>query len=123
MSSLYEINRTKYPVTYREKEYEVRWVKELWDLIRIYEVKTYKFKIFKDFKIKRHKLVYVIDETDIGNYLFDNGVKNNDPNYFIKEIEALFEFYEYSNRKEIEKAETEIKQKKALEKWDGVING
>ena len=121
--SLYEMKQKKYPVTYREKEYEVRWEKELWDYLRIYEVKTYKFKILDLLKITKLKLVYNICEADIKNYLFDNGVKDNDPNYFIKEIEALFEFYEYSNRREIEKAETDIKQKKALEKWDGIING
>ena len=117
------MKQKKYPITYREKEYEVRWEKEFWDYIKIYEVKTYKFKFLESLKIKRRKLVYVIDEADIKSYLIENGVKDNDSNYLIKEVEALFEFYEYSNRKEIEKAETETKQSEALEKWDGIING
>lgn len=121
--SLYEIKQKKYPITYREKEYEVRWEKELWDYLRIYEVKTYKFKFLESLKIKRRKLVYNICEADIKSYLIENGVKDSDPDYLIREVEALFKFYEYSNRREIEKAETETKQSEALEKWDGVING
>lgn len=101
----------KYPVIYKNKEYEVRWHNgSCIDTISVYEVRPQKF-----FKYKELATYY----TCAINELYD--LKLNDENLYVDQamfavIRTLQEIEE-ENRKKILKES----QKQKLEKWNGVV--
>ena len=111
----------KYPVIYKNKEYEVRWEegsllgKHFYDHIAIYEVK----KILKIFKY--YKEVYSLNELYLMDYLSSIDIYKDNPNYYIEEVKYLFYLMEDEASKE-EKAKTnKYMKEKALAEWDGII--
>lgn len=103
----------KYPVTYKGKEYEVRWEQEICgDYISIYEVG----KIFK--KFKTYECIYSVQEETIDEVLY---LSKNDPNYYIEETKKLFEFWERVQKVKKEKELIEANKQKSLEEWDGIV--
>ena len=106
----------KYPVTYKGKEYEVRWEQHLCsDDISIYEVIERKI-LWKTFKI--YECIYSEPEETIDEVLY---LSKNDPNYYIEETKKLFEFWERAQKKDKEKELIEENKQKSLEEWDGVV--
>ena len=106
----------KYPVTYKGKEYEVRWEKgsvfgRLYDNLSIYEVR-------KIFKIKTYKEVYCEYEWEVDKYI---NVPNSSPDYYIEQVKVLFELWEYSMESKRQKKIIEENKRNALAEWDGVI--
>lgn len=100
----------KYPVIYKNKEYEVRWYGSLIDEIAVYEVRPQ--KIFK-YKELATYYTYAINE------LYD--LKLNDENLYVDQamfavIRAIQDIEEENREKAL--AET---QKQKLEKWNGII--
>lgn len=105
----------KYPVTYKGKEYEVRWEQiGCLNYISIYEV--IEGRIFKRFKI--YKSVYSELKSTIDEVMY---MSKNDPTYYIEETKTLFKFWERSKKRKQEKEDIEANKLKALEEWDGEI--
>jgi hypothetical protein len=105
----------KYPVIYKNKEYEVRWEKDILCgfYIEIYEVKHFG-------KIKYYKRRYTQHEIVVNKFLH---ISKNASNYYIEQAKVLFELWETEiQENEAEKA-AEIKKQKALAEWEGVIEG
>lgn len=105
----------KYPVIYKNKEYEVRWDKDIFGdfYIEIYEVKHLG-------KIKYYKIKHIEHERVVNEFLH---ISKNASNYYIEQAKVLFKLWETKNQvKEDEKA-AEIKKQKALAEWEGVIEG
>lgn len=115
----------KYPVTYKGKDYEVRWtyasVFNLFhngECISIYEVN-------KIFKIKTYKKIYTVERTIIEDFI---KVSRDDHNYYIEEAKEAFKSMEADKRFKSMKLEERLRkentvnmQQQALEEWDGVI--
>ncbi len=108
----------KYPVTYKGKEYEVRWELYLGTILTIYEVKE--IKIFKKLKLKKYIKKYSTYLHEVQKLVT---VSDDDPNYHIQEVKTLFDMWKLELQIEEYENKTERIQKKALEEWDGVING
>ena len=108
----------KYPVTYKGKEYEVRWegYSSLIELV-IYEVKT--INIFGKLKIKTYKEKFKEYESVIKKIV---SILSSNPTYYIEEVKELFKLWEADEY--TKKYQEEIKNKKyqALAEWDGVID-
>ena len=107
----------KYPVTYKGKEYEVRWEyggrEGLITHIYIYEV-------FTSAILKRKSYRY---KYDVPRFMMDKIItlSKDNPNYYIEEAKTIFEIWE---RDEEDKQKAEMikaNKEKALEEWDGVI--
>lgn len=110
----------KYPVTYKNQEYEVRWVQktytnDYWNIpyieMRIYEVKKWIFGKKYIFKYSQH-------ESDISS---DIDILNSNPDYYIKEVEELFRKWQLKLDKEIKRDIIEATKKQNLLNWDGII--
>ena len=107
----------KYPVTYKEKEYEVRWEHNLcFNYVTIY-------KVNKILGIKYCVQVYSVCEYDLERYLIIKNIyKEDNPNYHIEEVKALFDLMELEIITERNKKESEKIKQQALIEWDGVID-
>ena len=108
----------KYPVTYKGKEYEVRWegYSGLTELV-IYEAKT--INIFGKLKIKTYKEKFKEYEAVIKKFV---GIPSSDPPYYIKEVKELFKIWEADEYAKKHQEEIKNNKKQALEEWDGVID-
>lgn len=109
----------KYPIYYKNKEYEIRIEEErIYDCtydeyINIYEVNTYtSYLLVCPIGDKRkYKKVY---STNL-NYLKQRlSIGKNSDDYYVELFKLAFKQY-------IEPIETEERQLASLEKWDGVI--
>lgn len=108
----------KYPVKYKEKEYEVRWeTLGIHIVLTIYEVKE--IKIFNKIKIKRYIKKY---SENLYNIRVLMTITSNDSNYYIETVKLLFELWEKNLIAQEERNKIEIAKKQALEEWDGVID-
>ena len=107
----------KYPVIYKEKEYEVRWETVFYqNYLSIYEVrKTFGIKYFKEICNEHESVVKEILK-DVCE------ISKDDPNYYIEEVKCLFKLMELEIEKQKKKETNENTQKKALADWDGVID-
>lgn len=101
----------KYPVTYKGKEYEVRWEDYFGYYLTIYEVKRF-------WKIKFYISRYRTWEVNIEDLV---SIPENDPNYYIEEVMELFKLWEAVTQKEKEEKTVEINKQKSLAEWNGVI--
>lgn len=109
----------KYPIYYKNKEYEIRIEEEniydctYYEYINIYEVNTYTFYLLgypiadkiKYEKVYSTNLDYLKQKLCIGK---------NSNNYYIELFKLAFKQY-------IEPIETEERQLAALDNWNGVI--
>lgn len=114
----------KYPIYYKDKEYEIRIEKEkeyhyglninfTSDYVNIYEVNESKNILFNYFNDKiKYKKVYSESLKYISNNNYELDSLNE--NYYIKLFKIAFIKY-------IEPIETKEKQLAALNNWDGVI--
>ena len=111
----------KYPITYKNKEYEVRWEegsllgKHFYDHITVYEVK----KILKNYKY--YKEVYSVNENYLMDYLSSIHIYKDNPNYYIEEIKCLFNLMEYDASKKEKANKEKYTKEKALEEWNGIL--
>ena len=107
----------KYPVTYKGKEYEVRWegYSSFTELV-IYEVKT--INIFGKFKIRTYQKKFNVYE-DVVEEIAKTSKENI--NYYIEEVKELFEIWEADEHCKKYGKEIEEQKKQALAEWDGVI--
>ena len=104
----------KYPITYKNKEYMVRWTHDDWGTpyLIAYEIKkVWKFKIPVE--------IYRAYECEIEKELNDHNIYKNkvEPYYYKEQIQSLFrlmELYNYKNALEEERV-TKLKE------WDGII--
>ena len=105
----------KYPVTYKGKEYEVRWEATPFKYIVIYEVKHF-------WKIKYYRQRFYEYESEINRLVkaWEN-VPENDPSYYIAQVRTLFELWRRVLKNAEDEETAEIKKQKALAEWDGVI--
>jgi len=109
----------KYPIKYKGKEYEVRWMSHIFGTqLYIYQVDTYKI-LFKTIQTYTYK--YDIAEDFIVEKLVTNGICKDDPNYYIEEIKVLFEKWEKYKHITKEYKTIQNNKEKALAEWDGVI--
>lgn len=105
----------KYPITYKGKEYEVRWEHSmLFDNVVIYEVR-------KILGIKYFKEVYSVYESGLEECLDVMGIHKEDYNYYIEQVKCLFDLMERSISDEKKIQEDEINKRKALKEWDGIL--
>lgn len=105
----------KYPITYKGKEYEVRWEHSmLFDNVVIYEVR-------KILGIKYFKEVYSVYESGLEECLDVMGIHKEDSTYYIEQVKYLFDLMERSISDEKKRQEDEINKRKALKEWDGIL--
>lgn len=102
----------KKQVTYKGKEYEVRWekVRQL-DYIVIYEVNIKRIKAYKE--IYNYPLYF------LNEYI---KISIDDPNVYIEQVKTLFKLWEGSEERKKQKEEIENNKQQALNEWDGVID-
>ena len=111
----------KYPVIYKGKEYEVRWEERIVDYrCRPKALVIYEVTASKILKRKKYKYVYMEYRSELFCYAH---LQKDDPDFYIKEVKRLFEFYEEYEKEKREKEMIESNKKKALAEWDGVIDG
>lgn len=107
----------KYPITYKGKEYEVRWEKDFF----ITYVTVYKVK--KILGIKFYTQVYYMDKYNLEEYLNNIGIyREYNTNYHIEEVKYLFNLMKLHITEKGLKTEREKEQKKKLKEWDGFID-
>lgn len=102
----------KYPITYKNKEYEVRWEQDFFCCVSIYEKR-------KLLGISYFKRMYSEYEHDLRRYLL---IDKNNANYHIEEVKALFDLWEAHIELNKEEERVVSMQLKSLAEWDGVIN-
>ena len=115
----------KYPVIYKDEEYEVRWEK-VFDANRYYNnyngyvdtmvvYKVTKQKSFINYVIYKQVFskeeIYIIDELRL------KGFTKQYPNFYIEEVKELFKKYQ----EQLDKDLREQNKLQALKEWDGVI--
>ena len=102
----------KYPITYKNERYEVRWQTSGWfPHIIIYKETTFlNIKIYKEI-FSRHE--YIVNE-----YI---SLSENDPNYYIEQAKTIFKLWEQSETYKNNKELTRQAQQQKLAEWDGVI--
>ena len=111
----------KYPVTYKGKEYEVRWENgsilgaRLFDHVTIYEIK-------KILGFKYYKEVYSMSELCLRECLDVIGIYKEDSSYYINQVKCLFDLMEGSILEKKKEQEEEIAKHKALKEWDGHVD-
>lgn len=115
------ITLRKYPITYNNEIYEVRWEQQRTS-VTTFTIKCIIYKVTGK-KLLRPKLKYTkvfeLPEKTIKHIvsLENDMTDNNDQNYLIKEVKVLFRFYE----SELAKQSFKQIQEEALAEWNGVI--
>ena len=119
---MFEKSLRKYPIVFRNQEYEVRWTEktiyyEFWSEtypeMMIYEVTKWLFG-------KKYKLKYSRHEDDITSSL-DATIKDDDPDYYIEEVKELFRKWKHELDKETKKEIIKTAKEQKLLNWDGII--
>lgn len=104
----------KKQVTYKGKEYKVRWEKTgFMNYIEIYDVTDR--TIFG-----QYKRLYSEAEHVVNKYM--GSVSGSDPNLYIKQIKVLFKLWEDSEKYKKQSEKIENDQQQALNEWNGVID-
>lgn len=104
----------KYPVTYKNKKYEVRWGSNFIPFISIYEERYF-------LGLKYFKEIYNIYEYELEDYLRKCGIFDTNPNYYIEQAKAIFYLMEQEKTYKAYIKETEQNKRTNLENWDGVL--
>ena len=109
----------KYPITYKNELYEVRWDNPTWiPTISIYKETTSKF-----LKRKVYKQVYSEYEYDVNKHMKILHKQHllDDPNYYIEQVKTIFKLWEQSETYTKHQKLTKQTQQQKLAEWDGVI--
>lgn len=116
----------KYPVTYKDGEYEVDM--EITSYGSIDGIAIYKPHL-GIFKKKKRNLIYVAYRDDILDKFNDLDIRPNSPTKYIDAIKITFQLYEENERRKEAQAKRDLEYRQAREKraqklaeWDGVIS-
>ena len=105
----------KYPITYKNELYEVRWETLGWfNFIFIYKETTSKL-----LKRKIYKQIYYEYEDIINNHI--KNISKNDPTFYIEQAKTIFKRWEQSESYKINQELIEQNKQQTLAEWDGVI--
>ena len=102
----------KYPITYKNELYEVRWEGTCIPYITIY-------KVSKFLKLKFCKGIFSVNEYRIAEHI---NIPTDHPNYHIEQIKTIFKLWEQETEEKIKSALAKQKQQQTLKEWDGIIN-
>lgn len=116
----------KYPVTYKDEEYEVDI--EITSYGSIDGISIYKPHL-GIFKKKKRNLIYVAYRDDILDKFNDLDIRPNSPTKYIDAIKITFQLYEENERRKEAQAKRDLEYRQARERraqklaeWDGVIS-
>ena len=113
----------KYPITFRGKEYEVRWHFN-WledEILKVYEVIHKQNPITKK-KYKKYRFVYRRSSLYLGDYYVQLELDPNRDDKFIILIFLLMESMYDEQKDRIEAENTRQKQLAAFNNWDGNLD-